>query len=113
MKAYGASLDLKDDPAVIEEYKEYHRNVWPEVKEALSAVGITAMKIFVIGNRMFMYMEASDDFEPGRDLQEYRKYSRAQEWDDLMRPLQQKAPEAGPDDWWAPMELAFDLDWVK
>ena len=113
MKAFGAALDLKNDPAVIEEYKEWHRKVWPEVKEALGEVGITAMRIFVIGNHVFMYMEAKDDFEPGRDLQEYRRFPRAMEWDELMRPLQQKVPEAGPDDWWAPMELAFDLDWVK
>ena len=25
--------------------------------------------------------------------------------------LQEKAPEAGPDDWWAEMDLVFDLAW--
>ena len=80
MKAFGAALDLQNDPAIIEDYKEWHRNVWPEVKEALGEVGITAMRIFIIGNHMFMYMEAKDDFEPGRDLQEYRRFPRAMEW---------------------------------
>jgi hypothetical protein len=28
-----------------------------------------------------------------------------------MATLQARAPEANPDEWWAPMELVFDLDW--
>jgi len=31
--------------------------------------------------------------------------------DELMRTLQERAPEAKPDDWWAPMEEVFDLNW--
>ena len=29
MKTYAMALDLLDDPASIEKYKDYHRNVWP------------------------------------------------------------------------------------
>jgi hypothetical protein len=28
-----------------------------------------------------------------------------------MSTFQAKVPEAGPNDWWAPMEKVFDLDW--
>jgi L-rhamnose mutarotase len=37
--AFGMSLNLKDDPQVIEKYKEYHRHVWPEVEQTLKSVG--------------------------------------------------------------------------
>ncbi|MGH2369095.1 MAG: L-rhamnose mutarotase [Chloroflexota bacterium] len=36
-----------------------------------------------------------------------------QEWEQLMRTLQERAPEAGADEWWADMELVFDMDWPQ
>ena len=112
MKAYAQALDLKNDPEIIEKYKEYHRNVWPEVVASLKEIGITGMKIYLSGNHLFMYFEAVDDFDPARDFQGYTEQNpRADAWNTRMSSFQQKAPEAGPDDWWAPMELVYDLDW--
>lgn len=112
MKSYAQVLDLKDDPDVIEKYKEYHRNVWPEVLESLRDVGIQKMKIFLLGNHLFMYYEAPDSFDPQRDFQSYTERNpKAKEWNDLMATFQRKVPGAAPDDWWTPMELVFDLDW--
>ena len=59
MKTFGMALDLIDDPDVISEYCEYHRNVWPDVIEGLSLIGINEMKIFLGGNRLFMYIETT------------------------------------------------------
>ena len=112
MKAYAQALDLKNDPEIIEKYKEHHRNVWPEVVGSLRETGITGMKIYLSGNHLFMYFEAVDDFDPARDFQGYTEQNpRADEWNTLMSSSQQKTPEAGPDDWWAPMELVYDLNW--
>jgi len=112
MKSYAQALDLKSDPAIIAKYKEYHRNVWPEVKQSLREIGIESMEIFLLGNHLFMYYTAGDDFDPQRDFQAYTEKSpRAKEWNDLMSTFQQKVPEASPADWWAPMELVFDLRW--
>ena len=49
-KSIAQVLDLKDDPKIIAEYEEYHRNVWPEVLEALKGIGIERMEIFRSGN---------------------------------------------------------------
>ena len=111
MKSFAQVLDLKDDPEVIETYESYHREVWPEVLEALKGIGIIRMEIFRSGNHLFMYCTAPDDFDPGRDFQSYTASPRAKEWNDLMMTYQQKVPEAGTDDWWAPMSLAFDSEW--
>ncbi|MHC5114244.1 MAG: L-rhamnose mutarotase [Planctomycetota bacterium] len=111
MKSYAQALDLKDDPELIEAYRQHHRHVWPEVIEALKTIGIVRMRIFLLGTRLFMYFEAPDDFDPARDFQNYTATNRAREWDDLMRTFQRKLPEAAPGDWWAPMEPVFDLDW--
>ena len=111
MKSFAMALNLKDDPRTIRTYKEYHRAVWPEVLQGLRGIGISKMKIFLLGRRMFMYFEAGDDFDPKRDFQQYQATERAREWETLMRGLQERVDEAEPDDWWAPMEEVFDLEW--
>ena len=112
MKSLAMTLDLVDDPALIEKYKAYHREVWPEVIAGLRSVGITKMKIFLLGTRMFMYLEAPNDFDPATDFQGYTGSSpRAKEWDELMRNFQSVVPQARQDEWWANMEEVFDIDW--
>ncbi len=113
MKCYGRTLCLKDDPALIERYKEYHQKVWPEVLAGIREVGILEMRIFLRGTRMFMYCETTDEFDPERDFPRSNASPKAQEWDRLMRTLQARAPEADPSDWWSPMELVFDLNWPQ
>ena len=113
MKSYALTLCLKNDPALIAKYKAHHREVWPEVIAGLRQVGITKMKIFLLGSRMFMYMETTDGFEPARDFARAHATRRGQEWDELMRALQERAPEAQPEDWWAFMEEVFDINWPQ
>ncbi len=109
MKVYGLTLCLQDDPVKIARYKEYHRAVWPAVLARLRAVGVHEMKIFLRGRRMFMYIETSDAFEPLRDFARVNDDPKSAEWNALMATLQERAPEATPDEWWAPMELVFDM----
>ena len=103
------ALDLKDDPALVAEYIEYHKAVWPEVIASLKRVGISEMKIYLHGRRLFMYMETVDEFDPARDLQRYMDSSRVVKWDELMRTYQQPVPGAKPNEWWAPMQQVWDL----
>jgi L-rhamnose mutarotase len=110
---YGMTLALRDDPALVERYKEYHRHVWPEVVERLREIGILELQIFLLGRRLFLWMEAVDGFEPERDLARLGEDERYREWDELMRTMQEPVPEARPTDWWAPMELVFDLGWPQ
>jgi L-rhamnose mutarotase len=109
MQSYGMTLMLKDDDEIVERYKEYHRNAWPEVVSRLRENGIIEMRIYLLGRRMFMYMEAVDGFDPDRDFPKLNDVPRYREWDELMRTLQERAPEARANDWWAPMEKVFDL----
>ena len=110
-KSIAQVLDLKDDPEIIAKYEEYHRNVWPEVIDALTGIGIERMEIFRSGNHLFMYCTVPDEFDPHRDFQSYTDSKRAEEWNDLMSTFQQKVSEATESDWWCPMSLAFDSQW--
>lgn len=113
MKTYAQALDLTNDPVVIAKYEAYHRAVWPEVKEALLAIGLADMKIYRTGNRLFMTFSAPDDFDPARDFAKYAELAKAREWDELMRGFQQRVPSAPEGTWWTPMQLVFDLDWTS
>jgi len=109
MQSYGMTLMLKDDEEIVERYRRYHRDAWPEVIARLREVGIVEMRIYLVGRRLFMYMEAVDGFAPERDFPGLAEDPRYREWDELMRGLQQPAPEARAGDWWAPMDEVFDL----
>ena len=111
MQAFAQALDLVDDPVRIAEYDAYHAKVWPEVVRGLRTIGITRMKLFRSGNRLFMYCEADDDFDPEENYQNYTRLPRCEEWDQLMRAYQQRIPTASPQGpWWTPMQLLFDLE---
>ena len=111
MKCFGLTLCLQDDPAKIALYKEHHQKVWPGVIARLREVGVQEMKIFLRDRRMFMYIETTDEFEPRRDFVRVNEDPISKEWNELMSTLQERAPEASPDEWWAPMEQVFDLNW--
>lgn len=114
MKAYAQTLLLRDDPEKIEMYKKYHQAVWPEVLADIRQGGINEMKIFLRGRRMFMYIETNDDYDPTNGLRRAGSSSpRSREWNELMATLQERAPEADTSEWWAPMELVFDLNWPQ
>lgn len=110
MKCFAQALDLKDNPELIALYRAQHQAVWPEVVAGLRAIGIQRMRIWLHGNRLFMYAEAADDFDPARDYQRYAQDPRCREWDLLMRTFQQPVPGAPAGAWWTPMELVFDLE---
>ncbi len=110
MKHYGLTIELKNDPALIAQYREFHANPWPEPLRGLREIGILDMKIFLLGTRMFMYMTTTDEFEAERDFPTYvERNPKAAEWDALMRTFQQQVAEAREGEWWAEMDMVFDL----
>jgi len=109
MQRFGRTLQLVDDTALIERYKEHHRAVWPEVTARLRDVGITQMRIYLLGRRLFMYVEADDGFDPATDFARINDDPRSREWDQLMRTMQERVTEAAAGEWWAALEQVFDL----
>lgn len=109
MKRFCLALDLKDDPALIAEYEALHKAVWPENIAGIQASGITDLQIYRIGNRMFMMIEANDDFTFERKAELDAANSRVQEWEALTWKYQQALPWAKPGEKWMLMEQIFKL----
>ena len=61
-RRYCFTLDLKNDPALIAEYRKHHETIWPEITESIKNSGIVDMEIYLLGTRMFMMMEVNESF---------------------------------------------------
>jgi L-rhamnose mutarotase len=104
---YCLALDLKDDPVLIAEYEAWHRAVWPEILESIRASGIRHLEIWRSGNRLFMIVEAGEDFSFVRKAEMDAANPRVQEWETLMWRYQQALPHAAPGEKWVLMERIF------
>jgi L-rhamnose mutarotase len=103
------ALDLKDDQKLIEEYKELHKNVWPEIIKSIKYSGITVLDIYCTGNRLFMIIEADADFTLDKKSKMDASNEKVQEWETLMWKFQQALPWAKPGEKWVLMEKIFEL----
>ena len=110
MSRYVLTVDLKDDPAVVAAYKEYHRRVWPEVLASLRNAGIREMEIFLLERRLVMIVETD-----GRDIHQcfalhHDSHPRVIEWERLMTSMQLPPAGAAPGEGWTAMTRVFELD---
>lgn len=109
MKRYCLALDLKDEPELIQQYEQQHREVWPEVKESIVEAGITNMEIYWTGNRLFMIMETNDSFSFAAKSAMDAANPKVQEWEELMWKFQKPLPQAKQGEKWMLMEKIFSL----
>ena len=109
LRRYCLALDLKDDAALIAEYKLYHMAVWPEILASIRGAGIESMEIYLLGNRMFMIMDVGPEFDMAKQAAADAANPKVQEWEQLMWKYQQALPLAKPGEKWMLMEKVFDL----
>lgn len=109
-KRYCLTLDLRDDPKLIEEYKRHHGKIWPEITRSIREAGIEDLEIYLLGTRMFMIMEVNDRFSFAAKAKADRENRKVREWEDLMWKFQKPLAEAKPGEKWLLMEQIFKLD---
>jgi len=107
---YCLLLDLKDDPALIEQYEAHHRQIWPEVKEHLHRQGVTGMEIYRLGTRLCMVMETDDArFDAERMARAQTDDPRLGAWEALMWQFQAPTPWTPSGQKWVAATRIFDL----
>jgi L-rhamnose mutarotase len=109
-KRYCLTLDLKDDPALIAEYRRHHQKIWPEISSSIKDAGIVDMEIYLLGTRMFMVMEVNERFSFDAKAKADRANPKVREWEELMWRFQQPLAEAKPGEKWLLMERIFKLE---
>jgi L-rhamnose mutarotase len=108
-KKYCLFCDLKDDPFLIEEYKEHHKNVWPEILESIKESGIEKMNIYNLGNRLFMIIEVNELFSFDKKAALDANNLKVQVWESLMWKYQQVLPMAKKGEKWLLLEEIFKV----
>jgi len=109
-KRYCLTLDLKDDPKLIAEYRRYHEKIWPEITKSIRDAGIEDMEIYLLGTRMFMVMEVKETFSFAAKARSDAANPKVREWEELMWKFQKPLPNAKPGEKWMRLERIFKLD---
>ena len=109
-RRYCLTLDLKDDPALIAEYRKHHDEIWPEINKSIKDSGIDVMEIYLLGTRMFMIMEVNERFSFEAKAAADTSNALVQKWEQLMSKFQQTLPQAKPGEKWLLMERIFRID---
>tara|TARA_R110001606_G_scaffold202060_4_gene350101 strand:+ start:927 stop:1262 length:336 start_codon:yes stop_codon:yes gene_type:complete len=108
-KRYCLVCDLKDDPILIEEYKEHHKNVWPEILKSIKESGIEKINIYNLGNRLFMVIEVNKSFSFDKKATLDANNPKVQEREELMWKYQQALPLAKKGEKWLLLEEIFKV----
>jgi L-rhamnose mutarotase len=103
------TLDLKDDPKLIAEYKRHHEHVWPEIIKSIKDSGIDDMEIYLFGTRMFMIMEVNENFSFEAKAEADQANPKVEEWEELMWTFQEPVQQAKAGEKWLLMERIFKM----
>ncbi len=109
LQKYCYALDLKDDDRLIDEYKEYHRSIWPEITAGIKEAGVKEMEIYLVANRLFMIMTVYESFSFEQKASMDLNNPKVQEWETLMWNYQQALPTARDGEKWLLMDKIFEL----
>ncbi len=111
VKRYCQTLDLRDDPALIAEYRRLHseQGVWREILDGIRSLGILEMEIYLLGTRLFMIVETAPDFDWTSAMARLATLPRQAEWEELTGRYQQALPGASSAEKWKLMERIFHL----
>lgn len=111
VKRFCQTLDLRDNPELIAEYRNRHsrEKVWPEILEGIRSVGILEMEIYILGTRLFMIVETPADFNWDEAMARLANLPRQAEWEDYMAMFQKAKAGATSDEKWQMMERMFHL----
>ena len=111
VKRYCQTLNLKDNPELVAEYRKRHAEgeVWPETLAAIREVGILEMEIYILDTKLFMIVATPLDFEWDSAMAKMATLPRQEEWEAYMAVFQQAEAGASSADKWQLMERMFHL----
>ena len=108
MQRVGFLLKVKSDR--LDEYKEIHRNVWPEMQQALSESGWYNYTLFLREDGLlFGYFETPHDFDTARALMDEKEVN--ERWQSMMAPFFESSTgyDTHADDMMFKLEEVFHL----
>jgi L-rhamnose mutarotase len=98
---------LQVKPERLEEYKERHRSVWPEMKQALRETGWRNYSLFLRGDGLLVGYLETEDFEIARSGMAAREVNAR--WQREMSEFFVQPQDLLPDQAMAPLEEVFHV----
>ena len=110
-KRYVQTLELRDDPDLIREYRKWHseEHHWKEIRDGIKEVGILEMELYILGTRLVMIVDAPEDFNWKEAMNRLATLPRQAEWEAFVARFQGCSAEARSDEKWQMMERMFHL----
>lgn len=106
MKRVGFVLRVKKE--LLEEYKGTHKNVWPEMQQALRNAGWTNYSLFAREDgTLFGYLE-TEDFDQSLAMMDGLEVNTR--WQESMKPYFESLEGKRPDESFLVLEEVFHLD---
>ena len=111
-KRYCKTLELKDDPQLIEDYKRTHESsaFWPEITQGMREVGILDMELYLHKTTLFMIMDTVGDFDHDKAMGELAQKPRQSEWEAFVSRFQKSSSDATAGDKWQLMERIYKMN---
>jgi L-rhamnose mutarotase len=111
VKRYCRTLELKDDPELIAEYRRRHSEglMRKDIVEGIREAGILEMEIYLVGTQLFMIVETPLDFDWDSAMARLSTLPGQQEWEESMSQFQKAEKGATSDEKWRMMERIFHL----
>ncbi len=106
MQRVGFMLKVKQDK--IEEYKEHHKSVWPEMLDALREAGWHNYSLFMTDEGLLFGYVETPDFE--RALEKMAQTDVNKRWQDFMAPYFEDIGGKHADESMVPLEKVFYLE---
>ncbi|HYG23438.1 MAG TPA: L-rhamnose mutarotase [Verrucomicrobiae bacterium] len=112
MKRYGSVIGVRAEK--LEEYKQLHAAVWPDVLRMIKQCNIRNYSIFLRRlpdgeHYLFSYFEyTGTDF--AADMASMAADPATQRWWSVCIPCQKPLEDRSKDEWWAAMEEVFHLE---
>ena len=95
-------------PEKLQEYKQRHAQVWPEMKEALCKTGWRNYSLFLNQDGLLVGYLETDDFKKAREAMKRMPVNAR--WQEEMAPLVAAINAGSVDDNMFPLEEVFHLD---
>lgn len=111
VKRYCQTMDLKENPKLIEEYIKCHSKpeAWPEIRAGIRSVGILEMEIYIEKNHLFMIVETPLDFDWNVAMEQLASLPRQSEWEEYVSAFQLCNSDASSAQKWRLMDRMFYL----
>ncbi len=109
---YCKTMELRNDPLLIEAYKKAHAKgaAWSEITQSMKEVGIIDMEIYLLGTKLFMIMDTVADFDYDKAMVELALKPRQSEWETYMSQFQDSSAEVTADQKWQLIEQIYKMD---